>query len=329
MNARTPDHSHHVEVASYRPPGEHPRSRHIQLGFSLVEMMIAMAISLLLIAGLLHAYLGTKEVYRAQEAAARLMENGSVAMELLSRSVRRGGYWDCSGWETSSLKNHLGTNQRGLHGINGASGAPDSLRTLQAVDNTAIAVQANVTLPAAITVAIDHGLQAGSLLVLNDCIKGDVFQLQTVTSTTLTPSCSSCTESYTTNASLHTVNDALFYITTGAGGQPALFQNVNGAVQELVEGVEDMQIFYGEDMDGDGVVNRYVTPAVINGLCGGNPDCWLRVVNVRISLLLQTLDDDVTQQPQAYTFNGETVTPTDNRLRRVFTATVSLRNHRV
>jgi type IV pilus assembly protein PilW len=251
--------------------------------------------------GLLQAYLGTKQVYRVEESTARLMENGSVAMELLSRAVRRGGYWECSGWDTNKLKNHLGTNQRGLHGTN----------------------------PAAITVPSGHGLSAGSLVVINDCLQGDIFDLDSVTATTLTPDCTTCTESYTTTASIHTVEESQYYLATGAGGQSALFQNVNGAVAEIVEGVQDMQIFYGEDMDGDGAVNRYVTPAVIDGLCGGNPDCWRRVVSVRISLLLRSLDDNITQQPQSYTYNGTDFTPTDNRLRRVFTTTVSLRNHRV
>ena len=305
------------------------RSRRLQRGIGVVDLMVAMAVSLLLLVGLLQAYLGTKQVYRVEESTARLMENGSVAIALLSRSVRRGGYWECSGWDTNNLKNHLGTNQRGLHGTNGASSAPDTLRTLRSVDDTALDVQAAVTLPAAITVPSGHGLQAGSLVVINDCLKGDIFDLDSVTATTLTPDCGTCTESYTTIASLHSVEEAQYYLATGAGGQSSLFQNVNGAVAEIVEGVQDMQIFYGEDTDGDGVVNRYVIPAVIDGLCGGNPDCWRRVVSVRISLLLRSLDDNITQVPQAYTYNGTDVTPTDNRLRRVFTTIVSLRNHRV
>jgi type IV pilus assembly protein PilW len=301
----------------------------MQRGFSLIELMLALTVSMLLVAGLLQGYLGTKRVYRAQEATARLMENGRVATELLARSVRLGGYWECTGEDTGSLKNHLGSNQRGLHGTDGTSGAPDALRIFRAVDTTAITVQANVTLPAAITVLADHGLQAGDLVVVNDCNKGDVFDLDSVTSTTLTPGCSTCSDAYLTNASVLKVRDTEYYIATGAGGQSALFQRVDGTAQEMVEGVEDMQVFYGEDMDGDGVINRYVTPAVIDALCGGDPDCWRRVVNVRISLLLRTLDDNVALTPQSYTYNGTAVTATDKRLRRVFTTIVSLRNHRV
>jgi type IV pilus assembly protein PilW len=157
------------------------RSRRLQRGIGVVDLMVAMAVSLLLLVGLLQAYLGTKQVYRVEESTARLMENGSVAIALLSRSVRRGGYWECSGWDTNNLKNHLGTNQRGLHGTNGTSNAPDTLRTLRSVDGTALDVQAAVTLPATITVPSGHGLQAGSLVVINDCLKGDIFDLDSVT----------------------------------------------------------------------------------------------------------------------------------------------------
>jgi type IV pilus assembly protein PilW len=110
-----------------------------------------------------------------------------------------------------------------------------------------------------------------------------------------------------------------------------LYRSVNGgAAEELLEGVEDMQVFYGEDTDSDGVANRYVTADVINAPCasGANPSCWLRATSVRISLLVRTLDTNVTVAPQTYYFSGAAVTASDGRLRRVFTTVVSLRNHR-
>jgi len=91
-----------------------------------------------------------------------------------------------------------------------------------------------------------------------------------------------------------------------------------------------MQVFYGEDTDGDGVANRYVTADVINAPCVAliNANCWLVATSVRIFLLLRTFDDNITLAPQTYIYNGATVTATDRRLRRVFTASVSLRNFR-
>jgi type IV pilus assembly protein PilW len=51
------------------------------------------------------------------------------------------------------------------------------------------------------------------------------------------------------------------------------------------------------------------------------------VPSVRISLLLRTFNDAVTVEAQTYPYNGSTVTSTDGRLRRPFTAVVALRNH--
>ena len=86
---------------------------------------------------------------------------------------------------------------------------------------------------------------------------------------------------------------------------------------------------YGEDTDSDGVANRYVTANVINAPCvaGTNPGCWQRVPSIRISLLVRTFDGTIAIEPQTYFYNGSTVTATDGRLRRPFTAVVALRNH--
>jgi type IV pilus assembly protein PilW len=114
------------------------------------------------------------------------------------------------------------------------------------------------------------------------------------------------------------------YIAPGASGRPALWRLRNDEAlggdnpQELVEGVEDMQILYGEDTDDNGTVDVFVTADAVAA--------WNQVLSIRISLLLQTLDDNLATASQQYTYNGAVTTPADRRLRRVFTTTVSLRN---
>jgi type IV pilus assembly protein PilW len=102
-----------------------------------------------------------------------------------------------------------------------------------------------------------------------------------------------------------------FFITTS--------RNLRLNTDDIVEGVENMQILYGADVDDDGVPNYYV-PA---GTAGLN---MTTVVSVRVSLLLRTVDDNITADPLPYTYVGVTATPTDNRIRRVFTSTFVLRN---
>jgi type IV pilus assembly protein PilW len=91
------------------------------------------------------------------------------------------------------------------------------------------------------------------------------------------------------------------------------------ANQDLVEGVENMQIVYGVDTDGNGAPNYYADAGI-----AGLP--MSQVVAVRVSLLLRTIDDNIASKPLQYTYNGATVIPNDRRIRRVFSSTFALRN---
>lgn len=64
-----------------------------QLGLSLIELMIALVIGLLLIGGLIQIYLSSKQSYNAQEQLARMQEGGRYAMDLITRDLRRSGFW--------------------------------------------------------------------------------------------------------------------------------------------------------------------------------------------------------------------------------------------
>jgi len=63
-----------------------------QRGISLVEIMIALVLSLFLSAGVIEVYLASKQSYKAQEGYSRLQENGRYAMENLTRFIRLAGY---------------------------------------------------------------------------------------------------------------------------------------------------------------------------------------------------------------------------------------------
>ena len=97
-----------------------------------------------------------------------------------------------------------------------------------------------------------------------------------------------------------------YSINNGTGGQPSLFQNNNGNNQELIEGIEDMQILYGEDTNNDSTPDYYV-PAGTAGLTMN------QVVSVRVTLTARTLDANLT-------------TTGDGRLRRTFSSTIAVRN---
>jgi len=62
-------------------------------GFSLVELLVALAIGIFLLAGALTIFQQTRTQYRAIEAVSRLQESARYAMSVLENDVRLAGYW--------------------------------------------------------------------------------------------------------------------------------------------------------------------------------------------------------------------------------------------
>ena len=67
-----------------------------QLGLSLVELMVAMALAVLLMTGVLSIFQSSKVTYLTNEKTARLQENGRVALELMMYDLRSAGYEGCA-----------------------------------------------------------------------------------------------------------------------------------------------------------------------------------------------------------------------------------------
>jgi type IV pilus assembly protein PilW len=64
-------------------------------GFSLVELMVAMALGLLLIGAVVQSYMGSKQVYNMTEGMSRMQENYRYAMLHFAKSLDSGGYAGC------------------------------------------------------------------------------------------------------------------------------------------------------------------------------------------------------------------------------------------
>lgn len=64
-------------------------------GFSLLEIMIAMALGLIVLVGVSQIYLNFKKIYQVQENIARLQENGRFATYILSKNISMAGYGGC------------------------------------------------------------------------------------------------------------------------------------------------------------------------------------------------------------------------------------------
>ncbi|WP_027707094.1 PilW family protein [Zooshikella ganghwensis] len=65
-----------------------------QKGLSLIELMIALVLGLLLVAGVIQIFLGTSQTYRLTGDIARVQENARFALDILARDIRMAGYSD-------------------------------------------------------------------------------------------------------------------------------------------------------------------------------------------------------------------------------------------
>ncbi|HEY6508387.1 MAG TPA: PilW family protein, partial [Vicinamibacterales bacterium] len=101
----------------------------------------------------------------------------------------------------------------------------------------------------------------------------------------------------------------------------------------LVPGVESFQVLYGQDTDNDGVVNRFVPASSLTSATVGS------VKSIVVSIVVRS-DSSTNVTTEAKTFNhfgasyagagdaGHAFTsPSDARLRRLYTTTVAVRNN--
>lgn len=353
----------------------HPRYSHsaprLQHGFSLVEMMVAMVIGLILIAGVIQIFISSKQSYRVQDSMGRLQENARFAMDYLTREARMAGFTGCFKDNPSTIENILNNPSDYAWDINNmlagneatsssswtpaldaslsgtVKGGTDVI-TIRHMSSQGIQlVPPDYSSSAQLFVNSPNGLSIGDILMVTDCTQGSIFQATNIafnngggttkydithaSSGSFSPGNSGphLSNEFKAGAEVAKLDTTVFFIATGASGEPALFERTLGnssgtpslSNQELVEGVEDMQVLYGEDTDGDGSANKYVTADAVGNM--GN------VVSMRISLLMRTADDNLVNSPQTYNYNGSSVTATDRRIRRVFNSTVKLRNRGV
>ena len=73
------------------------RAKRAQLGLSLIELMIAVALGLVLIAGLGNVYLNSSRANQELQKAGQQIENGRYALEILTNELRHAGFFGALG----------------------------------------------------------------------------------------------------------------------------------------------------------------------------------------------------------------------------------------
>ena len=64
-------------------------------GFTIVEIMIALALSAILLGGVVQVYSNSKHTYRVTENVARMQENSRFVMDILTKEIRMAGFSPC------------------------------------------------------------------------------------------------------------------------------------------------------------------------------------------------------------------------------------------
>lgn len=219
--------------------------------------------------------------------------------------------------------------------ISSASPAPSSgsdILTVRMGTGSGIPVSsamANATVD--IPVTATTGLAVGSNALVADCVASTVFQVTALNAgPTLSHTVSGSTNTtanlgraFGVDAVVMPISTITFYVGPSSnaptGTEKSLWQMVDGTSTELIDGVEDMQILYGEDTNKDLAPDHYVTADNVVNMDN--------VIAIRLNFLLRTIEDNVATSTQKYTFNGvPNITPTDKRIRRAFNMTISLRN---
>lgn len=339
-----------------------------QAGLSLVELMIAIALGLVLMGGVMHVFLSSKTVFSTQQAMSRIQETGRLAVEFLARDIRMAAYYGCyrpnpkfagSALQdgTMVIDDLYGNFTEGLRGYSSVGSLPDGVNDVGATIKPLVGKTANVlVLHTANEVGLPmsapndssgvyayspdsidakgclDGMCVGDALVVSDCFKARVFRLAEP------PELVGANRYYLkhnngwgggiipahnfSSGDISVMNTVVYFLAEGPTGSPSLWQKTNNdTALELLEGVEHLRITYAT-LDNP----EYRLADVLLATE------WPRVSSVRIELVVRSLENNVVEVTQPYTFAGALVTPPDiegvkdRYLRQVFSATIGIRS---
>ncbi|WP_160288312.1 PilW family protein [Pseudomonas knackmussii] len=257
------------------------RNRRYQAGLTLVELMIAMTLSLILMLGVIQVFLSARQTYSTNDAISRMQESGRFALTFISNSVRLGGYLEPGSILPKPLP---------IQGPNCAG-----------PDDTPCSANGNGSASDSIAVAFQVPPDSSDSNKRRDCAG---------------------TEITTANAGKVLVN--VFRVSNGSltcssyflGETAWLSQN-----QELVPGIDAMQVLYGISTDGNPEsITRYVSANRVSK--------WADVRAVRVAVLANSQSVVTPLPPQRgyYLLDAPALSPDDGLARQIFSTTIGLKN---
>lgn len=279
-------------------------SRNTQQGLTLIEILVAMTLSMVIIAGIGTVYLSSKHTYETRDQMSVMDENARVALEALTKHLEHAGY--------GSVKK-LPINQyfyvSGDPNITPAScGAAVSnvSSTLNLGTFASRSTRDNYLAANGDSVSVRF---AGDASVFTDCANG-----------ILPPECRA--ESAPSMQATLIYNT--FFVDKDSNGLVNLYCSGtrNSSATSVAQGIENMQFLYGVDTDDNGSADQY-----LNATAVGAAGEWQQVVSIKVALLVRSLDVVLpSNTAQSYTLLDVNKTYNDRYQRAVYTTVIHLRN---
>ena len=327
-------------------------------GFSIVEMMVAMVIALILLAGIGQIFLSSKKSFTIQNTLGRQQENGRYASDVLSPDLRRTGYWggnaDVSGVTGTeppiapAATCNTGDNtwgrmiDRRIFGLNhdetAALGAYACINDGNGHSSRDVVVMrfASPWLVFATPVTNQRPIENNSTLYIRSSLTISDEAGRLFKGSDKADSGNDMNDGGTAPPSERTSEliARAYYI--GPSGQtcngisvPSLYReqldsNGRPVAEEVAYGVDNLQVRYGLDTDGDDSVDIYLDA----GTSGLNEDTeWEQVIAVRYWLLTRAECPEVGYtNNNTYTMGDVAYAPNDNFRRQLYQSTIKLRN---
>lgn len=319
---------------------------HKQAGMTLIELMVALAIGAFLMIGAITVFMQSRTTFRLTESVARLQENARFALDVLEPDIRMAHYWGLTTLTTSVINRvpPAAGNTFGKDACN--ANAPRVLDVAVGGTNNGYGFTcaafgiAETNADTLVVRRVSEDPEVGAL------VGGATLRLQTGRSPveprifvgTAVPGGFNAATSQT-----HRLLMSGYYIDrqSSLGAVPSLRVKTllaNGAIQdqEIVAGVEDMQIQLGvdtdlPDSDDRGSIDRYVDiddPMVDPGNAGFNPDAVVLGVRLWLRVRAERPENGFTDTAN-YVYADQVDGPFNDAFRRVVVSkTIYLRNAR-
>ncbi|MDB9951879.1 PilW family protein [Porticoccaceae bacterium] len=310
------------------------KTQKYMIGVSLIELMIAVLLSIFLSTAIVDVALTASRVNRQVQLSSEVIENGRYLTQLLNRELGLAGFY---GWLKMPLSNSNSNNR------------PDFCTEISTAD---LSEALNFAVEGLDDAAKDERLCSGdALLVGSDLLvirrthtdffnstiglldkqhyiqaNGDAFVLELGTNN---EAFNQTQKDGITAAPIRAFIQTIYYVAAdNVFKRRRLLKGKYAPAEPLVEGVDDFQVEYGIDRSGNGLANAdgaklaYVERPI-------SAQEWASVVSIRYYLLLSSTDpapgvNDV----KRYTYADKIDVGFANaKVRRLFSGVTQLRNH--